>query len=72
MRILSKIDTSREGNDCWIDESYALILVFGEKYVIKFFTENEELKNVIYKTNEISRFKNPELYEIHQKLIKLI
>lgn len=72
MKVLSKINTSREGNDCWIKESYALTLIFGEKYVIKFFTENEELKNTIYKTNEISRFKNIELYEIHQKLIKLI
>lgn len=72
MKVLSKINTSREGNDCWIDEVYALVLVFGEKFSYIFFTENGELKTTFYKTNEISRFKNPELYEIHHQLIKLI
>lgn len=36
MKILSQIDTSHEGNDCWIYEEWALIEIFEETFIYRF------------------------------------
>lgn len=37
MKIISTTNVSREGNDCYIEESYSLVEQFGVYAVIKFY-----------------------------------
>lgn len=34
MKILRQINKSREGNDCWIDETYAMCEWLGVYYIL--------------------------------------
>ena len=61
MRIISTTDISREGNDCYINESISLVEQFGIYIVLNFYkvhgwSEREEV-NVLKHTNDIEEAK---------------
>lgn len=56
MKIIASIDTSHEGNDCWINEEWVLIHLFDEQTIlhIRKFSGwgDESLKIEYYDPNE--------------------
>lgn len=44
MKIINQIDESREGNDCWIYESWSLVEIFGKKIILHSYMCTYDLK----------------------------
>jgi hypothetical protein len=67
MKIIFTTNVSREGNDCYIEESYSLVEQFGVYAVIKFYKVSgwsscEEVTVVITTTNKAEACKKYKEY----------
>lgn len=74
MKILAQLDTSHEGNDCWIYEEWLLVVIFVQEHLIcntkvtGYF--NDGLVSKIYNVDNLNDNKIIDIYKKLKRISK--